>query len=514
MHPAGYFFDEAEAARRCSFFEKCLVHGKGEWKGSALRLDPWQREQIIGPLFGWKRRDGMRRYRSAYFEIPRKNGKSTLCGGIALSLLGEGEPGAEIYSAAADKDQARIVFHAAKEMVEASPVLTQKLSVFKDVIERKDGNGFYKALSSEAYTKHGLNPSGVVVDELHTQPDDELVGVLRSAMGARRQPLFVQITTAGYDRHSVCWREHEYGRKVISGEVVDDSHLAVIYAAPQDADWKSPEVWAAANPGYGVSVKPDFLALECAKAQNDPAYENVFRRLYLNQWTEARSRWIAMDRWDECGLHFEEADLVGKDCWGGLDLSSKLDITAFVLSFKSGELLCRFWIPEEGIEAKEKRDGVPYGLWVRQGYLRTTKGDSIDYDEIEAQVRQDVKVFKVRQIAYDPWNAESSAQHLSKAGIEMFPMRQGFASLSEPTKNFSVDVLKRSMKHAGNPVLRWMIGNVSIDTDAAGNQKPSKEKSKEKIDGAVAAIMARDRMSRGGGGKKRSIYETRGLVGV
>ncbi|HEY0839774.1 MAG TPA: terminase TerL endonuclease subunit [Vulgatibacter sp.] len=515
-----FWFDEEEARRAVRFFEERLVHVEAEWADKPLLLEDWQKDQIIRPLFGWKRRsDGTRKYRTAFIALPRKNGKSILSSGIALKLLAaDREPGAQVYSAAADREQAAIVFEAAKGMVEASPRLSERISVFKRSLVVRSTRSSYKVLSREARTKHGQNAHGIIFDELHTQTSRELWDTLRTGTVARRQPLLVAITTAGYDRHSLCYQEWEYARKVRDGIIDDPFYLPVIYEAPEDADWTSPEVWKATNPNYGISVKVDYLEAECAKAKEQPAEENTFRQLHLNQWTEQAVRWMPMERWDACGKEpIDEAALAGRPCYTAIDLSSTLDVTAMVHVFPDGEgddrsyiIVPRFFIPKEAMRQRVKRDRVPYDVWVREGLITATEGDVIDYRALRQAFDADAQKFAIAEVGYDRWGATQFTQEIEEAGKTIVPIGQGFVSMSPPTKALMTLILQKRIKHGGNPVLRWMASNIAVAKDAAGNLKPAKDKSTEKIDGIVAAIMGLDRAMRNEG-PKESVYKTRGI---
>lgn len=490
--PEGYYYDEAAAERAVGFFADCLTHTKGEWAGQPLTLSDWQADRIIRPLFGWKRADGTRRYRTAFIMIPRKAGKSTLAAGIGLYLLfADNEPGAEIYSAAADREQAGIVFDMAKQMVAASPMLAKRAEAFKRSIVVNATASSYKVLSSDAYTKHGLSAHGIIFDEVHAQPNRELWDVLTTSVGARRQPLTVAITTAGYDRHSLCFELYDHACKVRDGVIDDPSFLPVIFEASEADDWKDPATWRKAHPGLGVSVKEEFLADECVKAQHLPSFENTFRRLYLNQWTEQESRWVSLDTWDACAGALP--DLEGRECWAGLDLASTTDIAALALVFPiDNKLFVRplFWVPEEGIRRRSERDRVPYDAWVRDGYIEATEGDVIDYDVIRRRINELGEQYRIRDIGIDRWNATQISTQLSGDGFTLTGFGQGFASMSGPMKELERRLLARELAHGGNPVLRWMAANVSATTDAAGNVKPDKSKSSGRIDGIVATIMA------------------------
>lgn len=515
-----FYFDKQAARLAILFFERLLHHSKGEWAGQRFVLEDWQKEEIIRPLFGWKRPDGTRRYRTAYIEIPRKNGKSTMAAGIALLLLfADDEPGAEVYSAAADRDQANIVFEQAKQMVEASSHLSKLAELYKRSIIVPDTMSAYRVLSADVKTKHGLNAHGVVFDELHAQPTRELWDVLTTSVGARRQPLVVAITTAGYDRESICWEQHEYARQVFQGIIEDPSYFAYIRAADPEEDWLDEAVWARANPNLDVTVKMDYLRNEARRAQQTPAYQNTFRRLHLNQWTQQETRWLPLEAWDACGAPFDSRLLEGAACYGGLDLASSSDIASLVLCFPSepGEeeryaWLPFFWIPEENMMERARKDRVPYDAWAREGLIMATEGNVIDYAYIIRDIEELGERFNIREIAFDRWGAFQVSQALEGAGFTMVGFGQGFASMAGPTKELLRLILDRKLAHGGHPVLRWMADNMMVSTDAAGNVKPNKAKSREKIDGVVAGIMALDRAVRHQAAG--SVYEERGLLEV
>jgi len=494
-----YWFDEDAAERAVSFFPRFLVHVKGEWAGRPFELDPWQRDQIIRPLFGWKRKDGTRRYRTVYVEVPRKNGKSSLSAGIALILLfADQEPGAEVFSCAADRDQAAIVFDLAKQMVLASPDLSAISEIYRRSIVVPRTGSAYHVLSADANTKHGKNASGVIFDELHVQPNRELWDVLNTSTASRRQPVTVAITTAGYDRQSICWEVHEYARRVNEGIIEDDSFLVVIHGANEEADWKDEKVWKAVNPGLGVSVKLDYLRQEAKRAGETPSYQNVFRRLHLNQWTQQNSRYIDIGLWNACSEAPDLAKLKQRYASAGLDLSSTTDLSALVLLFppeeKEGDpfdVLAWFWMPEENIAKRSKKDGVPYDVWVRDGFIEATSGNVIDYDVIKKRIT-DIHndKFYLHEIAIDRWNATQLATQLQQEGLTVVPFGQGYRDMTAPTKDLEALLMGKRIRHGGNPVLRWMADNVSVKQDPAGNLKPDKAKSNGRIDGIVALIMA------------------------
>jgi phage terminase large subunit-like protein len=510
-----FWYDEKAAARAVNFFEKYLTHTKGRWAGTPFILQDWQRKEIIEPLFGWKRRDNTRKYRQAYIEIPRKNGKSTLAAGIGLYLLfADNEPGAEIYSAAADRDQAAIVFEQAKAMVESNSQLSKRAQIYKRSIVVPATRSSYKVISAEAYTKHGLNAHGIVFDELHAQTSRELYDVLNTSTGARTQPLMVMITTAGYDRTSICWEMHEYSRQIQKGVVEDPSFFVYLASADEEDDWTSPKIWQKANPGLNVTIGMDYLKQECDKAKQVPAYQNTFRRLHLNQWTNQDERWLDLLAWDACD--YPIPDLTGRPCYAGLDMASTTDIAAFVMVFPPQDdgyyyVIPRFYVPRENIVERGLRDRVPYDAWARDGLITATEGNVIDYATIQADIEALNTQYHIQEIAFDRWGAIQISQNLDAMGFTLVPFGQGFTSMSGPSKELLRLILDQKIAHGGNPVLRWMADNVVVKQDPAGNVKPDKSKSREKIDGIVALIMGLDRAIRNVE-QKPSVYEERGVL--
>ena len=512
-------FDEAKAQRAVEFI-RCLKHTKGRWRGQAFDLLPWQ-ETIIRDVFGTVKEDGFRQYNTAYVEIPKKNGKSELAAGVALYMTcGDNEWGAEVYGCASDRQQASIVFDVAVDMVEQCPALKKRIKPVMSVkrLVYKPTNSFYQVLSAEAYTKHGLNVHAVIFDELHSQSNRELFDVMTKGSGdARTQPLFFLITTAGTDRHSVCFEQHQKAEDILCGRKADPTFYPVIYGAEDDADWTSEEVWYRANPSLGHTIDIGKVRNACLSARDNPAEENIFRQLRLNQWVKQSTRWMQMEKWDACAFPVDEGELLGRECYGGLDLSSSIDITAFVLVFPPRDdaekyvFLPYFWIPEENMVRRVRRDHVPYDVWEKQGFLETTEGDVIHYGFIESFIEDLGKRFHIKEIAFDRWGAVQMVQNLEGLGFTVVPFGQGFKDMSPPSKRLMELVLEKNIAHGGHPVLRWMMDNIFIRTDPAGNIKPDKEKSTEKIDGAVAAIMALDRAIRHGG-STGSVYDERGIL--
>jgi len=498
------------------FFERGLVHVKGEWAGRPFLLQPWQANDIIKPLFGWKRvADGLRKYRTVYCEIPKKNGKSSLAAGVALFLLfADDEPGAEIYSAAADRDQAGIVFRLAKQMVEASPVLRDIAIIRRNFIRPKGKGSIYKVVSADAFRAHGPNLHGIIFDELHTQRRRDLWDTLTAGVASRRQPVTFAITTAGDNEESICWEQHEYSRQVKEGVIDDPEHLSIIYSAKKKDNWKNEKVWAKCNPGYGDQVKVDYLRSAARKAEASPEYENTFRRLHLNQWTKQSVRWLKMSDWKQCQKKYNITKFYGQTVIAALDLSIKRDLTALVLAMIDDEkawLWPIIYIPADDIKEHERQDRAPYRKWVKQGYLKAIPGRVIDQRVIRQEVKDLAEHMTIKEIPYDPYNADQLTMTLGEEdGFTMVEFRQGTLTMSPACKSFLTKIKICSILHPGNPVLNWMADNISVRTDAKGNILPDKRRSGGKIDGIVASIMAADVLEKVmGKKKKKSVYARR-----
>lgn len=512
-------YDNAKAERAKNFIN-CLKHTKGKWRGIPFDLLPWQ-DKIIGDIFGTVKENGYRQYNTAYVEIPKKNGKSELAAAIALLLTcGDNEWGAEVYGCASDRQQASIVFDVAVEMIDQCPALKKRIKPIMSVkrIVYKPTNSFYQVLSAEAYTKHGLNVHGVIFDELHAQPNRELFDVMTKGSGdARTQPLFFLITTAGTDRNSICYEQHQKAVDLIEGRKIDKTFYPVIYGIDDNDDWSKEENWYKANPSLGHTIDVEKVRNAYNAARENPAEENIFRQLRLNQWVKQSTRWMQMDKWDECDFDIDLDSLRGRECYGGLDLSSTTDITAFVLVFppRNDEekyiVLPYFWIPEDNLKLRVRRDHVPYDVWEKQGYIKTTEGNVVHYGFIEAFIEELGTTFNIREIAFDRWGAVQMVQNLEGMGFTVVPFGQGYKDMSPPTKELMKITLEKKVAHGGNPVLRWMMDNIYVKTDPAGNIKPDKEKSTERIDGAVALIMALDRTIRNQG-RGGSVYDERGII--
>ena len=512
---------DKDAADYAVMFIESLCHTKGTWAGKPFELIDWQ-EQIIRDLFGVLKPNGYRQFNTAYIEIPKKQGKSELAAAVALLLLcGDGEERAEVYGCAADRNQAKIVFDVAVDMVRFCPALSKRVKTLESQkkITYLPTNSSYQVLSADVANKHGFNTHGVIFDELHTQPNRKLFDVMLQGSGdARMQPLYFLITTAGNDTNSICYEVHQKAIDIAEGRKVDPTFYSVIYGAAEDEDWTDPKVWKKANPSLGITVGIDKVKAACESAQQNPGEENAFRQLRLNQWVKQSVRWMPMDKWDACAFPVSEDDLEGRICYGGLDLSSTTDITAFVLVFPPLDeedkyyILPYFWIPEETLDLRVRRDHVPYDLWERQGTLMTTEGNVVHYGYIERFIERLGERFNIREIAFDRWGAVQMVQNLEGMGFTVVPFGQGFKDMSPPTKELMKLVLEERIAHGGHPVLRWMMDNIFIRTDPAGNIKADKEKSTEKIDGAIATIMGLDRAIRCGNDTGASVYDSRGLL--
>ncbi len=508
-------FDEKKADKAVKFINS-LKHTKGRWHGKPFELIEWE-EKIVRDIFGTLNPDGTRQYRTAFIELAKKNGKTELGAAIALLLLAaDDEIGAEIYSAAVNRDQAGLVFDVAAGMVVQHDVLPKYLKIIdsRRRIVFYGTDSYYQVLSADVPSKHGNNPHGVIFDELHAQKTRELWDVLTfDADITRVQPLLFVITTAGYDKNSICYEQYDYAKKVQSGIIVDPTFYSAIYELDEGDNWEDENNWIKANPSLGVTFSIDRIRKSYKKAKDVPANENLFKRFRLNKWTSQETRWMEIIKWDESDGKVEPEELKGKICYGGLDLSSTTDLSAFVLVFPAGDVykvVPLFFIPADNIEQRVRRDRVPYDEWVRQGYIIATPGNVIDYKFIEDTIYKYAKEFEIEEIAYDPWNATMLTQRLAENGLTMVEVRQGFASMSAPTKQLETLILQKKIHHGGNPVLRWMFDNVMVKQDAEGNLKPDKEKSKEKIDGIVSLIIAISRAMVNI--NNQSVYENRGII--
>jgi phage terminase large subunit-like protein len=509
----GHWFDQAAADDVVGFFRDCLKHIEGALAGKPFVLEPWQ-QAIVGCLFGWKRADGTRRYRESLIFVPRKNGKTPLCAGIAnYVLFRDAELGQQNVCAAAEREQASLLYRHVAGMIRQEPEMAKRCKMFEGLGQRsvQAEHGFFKAVSSDAHTKHGGNLHLCIVDELHAQPNRDLVDVLKTSMASanRRQPLMIYISTSDFERPgSICNEVYDYACKVRDRVIDDPVFLPVIYEISKDGDWKDPAEWARANPNLGVSVSSDYLKRECQRAMELPSYTNTFMRLHLNRRTQTDVRFFDMEAWDACS---SPADGEGKPCYAGLDLSSTRDVTAFSLYWPHNHAVKTwFWVPKDNAEDRERKERVPYATWGRMGLIELTSGNVVDYDVIRARINEIRKAYDVREIAIDRWNSTQLQTQLVGDGLTVVPFGQGFGSMSSPTKELEKLVASRVLRHGGCPVLKWMASNTTAEQDAAGNLKPSKGKSTDKIDGIVALIMAIGRAIVQD--VKVGVYESRGIA--
>lgn len=538
-HTRGLYFDE-DAADRSIRWYALLKHSKGEWAKQTIRLEPWQ-QFAIWCIFGWKRTcDNTRRFRKAYLEVARKNGKSTIAAGLGLLLLvGDHEEGAEVYSAATKKDQAIIVHSEAVRMVKASTSLRARVRVFKNNLSVEATNSKYEPLGADDDTLDGLNVSGAIIDELHAHKNRGVVDVLETATSSRRQPLELYITTAGFDRNSICWELRDYTTKILEGVLDDDTWWGIIYTLDVDEQtgealdkWDDEATWIKANPNLGISVKVDDLRRKATKAKAVPTALNNFLRKHCNLWTQQQHKWANMAKWRACTsahlggdatglnpLSELEKMLAGRDCIGAFDLSIRRDLCAWarVYPMDGGAFGClwKFWMPEVGLEEKEREDRAPYSTWVREGYIDLVDGDTMDYDVIREQILADSAECVLREITFDVANAVQLVNDLQKDGFQLVEFRQGMLSMSPPTKQLAELMAAARFFHGGNPVASWMVSNAVAVTDSGGNTKLTKDpkQMKGRVDGIIAAIMALGRWladPKAGG----SVYEKRGMLWV
>jgi phage terminase large subunit-like protein len=522
-HIAGYdpvatagdcVYDTEAAEKAVQFFPRVLTFVKGLKASEPFRLEDWQAD-IVRTIFGWKRTDGTRRYRQVFIEVPRKNGKSTLIAGLALYVLFcDAEQGAECYCAASDKDQASLVFNSAAQMLRKSS-LAKRCKVRDSVKRVIYGDSFFRAIPANEGGSHGFDSHFIVGDELHAWPGREFHDVLHTSTGARAQPLELYITTAGYDKKSVCYEKYQYSKQVRDGKIDDASFLPVIYEAEEGDDWTDPQVLAKANPNLGVSVSLEYLERECEKAKQNPAYENTFRRLHLNQWTSQETRWLQMSHWRECsviaGELNDELPVIG-----GLDLSAVSDFTAWMRVQRNGEgIRCRghYFLPEEKAEEYARKDNLPIEQWKRDGWLTLIPGRRIEHSYIHAKIKDDSLRYGVQTLGFDPWNMEQLRQDLESEGYEMVEVRQGYASLSGPAKELERQILGHTLDHGGDPVLEWMAENAVAKVDENGNVRPVKGAGKHKIDGIVALLNA-IHVLQAVVPEGPSIYETPGMLSL
>lgn len=494
-----YVWDQEAADRACRFIERNIRHWKAPHAGKPFVLADWQRADIVEPLFGLKHPDGRRVFREAYIQIARKNGKSSLVAALLLVLLYTEGNGHEIYTAATKRDQAKIVFGDCVRFVRSSPVLRRRARVLKQRIEIPKTDSVLMPLSSDYQSMDGLNVSAASIDELHAHPSPDLHDVIVTATGARESPLILNITTAGEGDHGVCHDLYEYGEKVLDGVIEDDAFFCYVAEADRGVPWDSPTGWAQANPNLGVSVRLEYLERELQKAKDLPAYRKTYERYSLNRWVQAGvSKWLPIEKWKACQREFTRADLAGRRCFGGLDLATTTDTNALALVFPWDDgtvrLLLHYWIPEEGLNERVRRDRVPYDVWADAGFLEVTPGSVADYELIAQRIARLREEFRIEAIAYDDWNACQLTQQLEGEGAVMVKFIQGLKSFHYPSTEFERMILSQKVHHDGNPVTTWMASNVKVRSDPSGKIRPVKDhkSSRERIDGIVATIMGLD----------------------
>lgn len=503
--------DSEYAIRFFSF----LVHSKGQHADQPFILQPWQ-AFCIGSIYGWKRKNGTRRFRRASIWVPKKNGKSTMAAGLVLyGMVAEGEPGAEVYGAAADREQASIIYREVATMVTKSPTLRKKLSPIdstKRVVFRK-ANAFYQVLSKEARkTGHGVNASLAVIDEMHVV-DRELYDTLRYAGAARTQPLMIEISTAGNDMDSLGYERYIYASKLLKGEIEDEETFAYIAEADSNEVWQDREQWRKANPSLGITISEESFEGDFNEAmQSAPAAQANFKQLRLNLWQRSIFSWIPLEKWDKCQAD-EFPDLHGVPCYGGLDLSANKDLTAFALVWKIDGLYwfkVKFWVPIEGDRRREAENRTKFGPWIKDGYMAGCPRETIDTDMVEKEIKSDAEKYSLQEVAYDDWNAGTITDHLLIHGIQMVEFQQSLKNYNGPMKEFEKLILEGKVRHDGNPVMRWCVSNVAVLKDSNGNIRPHKEKSVDRIDGVCASIMALARAM----GEGQSVYENQGIMQI
>lgn len=548
-----FYFDEDEAKRPITFIQS-LVHTKGEWANHNIILEPWE-QFIIASIFGWRRKENkLRRYKKAYVQVSRKNGKTTFASGIGNYCFfcdSPAEAGVEIYYIATKKDQAKIAWSESERQIRKAKALNKEAITYKQtstITKKKDTASKSKPLGQDSNTEDGLNPHLVIVDEYHAHPDNELLNVLESGMGARRQPLTFIITTAGFDKTSVCFSEYEYAKQILQGSLNNDEYFCIIYEPDnikdiwifmseykeklnnnqntQEQEELINNIIFQANPNINISVKDSYLKSRLFEGLDKPVQRTDILTKNLNVWTQASEVWISSDRWLKSYLHqnININELKGKRACIGLDLATTRDIAAYVLCFDTIDndpyiLLPRFFMPKENIRQRSKEDRVPYELWASQGLITLTNGDIIDFDIIESSILKDARDFEIIEIAYDPWKAIEIITHLESEGFKMQQVRQSFAvgGLSEGTSLFEKTIDERKLLHGNNPVLNWMISCCEVKTDGRDNYlpvKPDRRRSYKRIDGVVASIMALHRVIKNHFEDTKSIYESEGVFSL
>lgn len=517
----GARFDPERVDRVLAAFS-VLRHTQGQWAGQPLRPDPWQVAYILAPVFGWVRWDDdaddwVRIIRTLYVEVPRKNGKSTLSGGIGLYLTAaDGEPGAQVVAAATSERQASFVFSPIKTLAQKSPALKGHVQALQKRVLHPRSGSYIEVITSVADAQHGANLHGAIIDELHVHKTPDLVETIETGTGSRRQPLIVIITTADSGKRETIYdRKRTRVEQLARGVITDETTFGVVWAADADDDPFVEETWRKANPGYGISPTRAYLQAAANEAKQSPADLAKFLRLHLGIRTKQETRYLDLGAWDRNAGLVHEDQLAGRECYGGLDLASTSDLCALCWLFPDDEggydAVWRLWTPEQNLESLDKRTAGAATVWVREGLLTLTPGNVADYDFIAAQVELDMDRFDVQSIGFDPWNATQLTNDLMASGAPMVKVRQGYQTLSPPTKELQRLLLAGTperplVRHGGNPAVRWQVDNFAVEMDPAGNVKPSKRNARDKIDAVAALITAlSEAMTREPAG--RSAYE-------
>lgn len=516
-----FYLCPIESAKVCNFFQ-LLPHIEGNWETKTLILEPWQ-VFILVNIFGWRRySDGRRRFDTVYLEVARKNAKSTFASGIGLyCLMCEEEIGPQVKCAATTGDQARIVFEVAKKMVEKTPKMIQhfKLSAFTNVIACYKSGGNFKPINAKSSTQDGLNPHCSIIDELHAHQKRDLFDVLRSARGARKNPLSFYITTAGYNTLGVCFEQHNFSKKILQNLITADHYFCIIFTLDENDDPLDETKWVKANPNLNVSVQLKEMQDYAIEAYNSPETMSEFKTKRLNVWTTAKNGYISIPHWKLCDAPVDLDILKNVPCWGAFDLASVSDLNAFMLAWKLDDIIYtwgRFYLPEDVVMGRTEKNGIPYKTWVEQGYIQPTPGNVTDYAYIEKDILDCMERFNVRCVAYDPWNATDIAQRLAAEEVPVIEFRQGPQSYNAPMREIERVVLSKKFAHGGNPVLAWNASNVVARRDVNTNLAPDKKNSFEKIDGYVALAMAIGLMIKNENGQTEgaSVYDQRGLIEI
>lgn len=515
-----YYFDEAGAQKNFDFFEKLLKQSKGEWKGQNIVLEPWE-DFIQGSIYGWKHKEtDYRRYKEAYVQIAKKNGKSLVSSGNGLyGLTMDNEGGAEIYAAATKRDQARIIFDEAKNMVLQSPSLAKHLDVLKTNISMPMLGSKFEALSSDLRSMDGYNVHMGLIDELHAHPSRETYDLISDGVAARRQPLILTTTTAGHNPNGICKDRYDYCVKILKGAITDETTFAYIAQLDEGDNWRDEKNWIKANPNLGVSVKLDYLRRKCNTAKEMKSAQNNFLIKHMNMWVSGEHAWVDIMKWNNMPVH--EVDLKDRPCVVGVDLSATTDLTAVCHEFWLDDgyfyINVMGFMPEGRVLEAEKRDGVPYSVWIEEGYMIATPGDVVDYEWIQDYImsRDDPEGeyrWKTQEICVDPWNATQFNNNMDNEGFTIVETRQGFKTISPSMKDLEVLFMQGKIIHNNNPLLTWNMSNVVSVMDPAGNIKFDKSKSKYRIDGAAAFITGHTRAMIKPSHSKVSKYESSGLT--